>query len=193
MFMLYAIALGVLCGFALRGSPDGLGTLRFRWAGVAFAGLAAQVALFSSTVTAAIGDVGAPVYVASSAVVLAVVVRNIALPGLPIVAAGAAANLAAIVANGGWMPASASALASLGETIGEGYSNSRVVASPALAPLTDVLALPRWLPFANVFSIGDVLIGLGVAVAIVVAMRRTRAAGVTVDPVSVTATRQSAG
>jgi len=190
MFMLYAIALGFLCGFALRGRPDGLGTLHFRWAGAAFAGLAAQVVLFAPPVTAAIGDVGALVYVASSAVVLAVVVRNIALPGLPIVAVGAAANLAAIVANGGWMPASASALASLGETLGDGYSNSRVLASPALAPLTDVFALPRWLPFANVFSVGDVLIGLGVAVAIVAAMR---AEGVTVDPVSVTATHQSAG
>ena len=27
------------------------------------------------------------------------------------------------------------------------------------APLTDIFALPAWLPFANVFSIGDVLIG----------------------------------
>ncbi len=188
MFMLYAIALGVVCGFALRGGADGLVTLRFRWAGLAFAGLATQAALFSPPVTAAIGDAGAPVYVVSSAVVLAVVVRNMAIPGLPIVAAGAAANLAAIVANGGWMPASASALASLGETLGEGYSNSRVLASPALGPLTDVFALPRWLPFANVFSVGDVLIGLGVAVAIVVAMRRARAGAVTVEPASVTAT-----
>ena len=42
---------------------------------------------------------------------------------------------------------------------------------PMLAPLTDIFALPTWLPFANVFSIGDVLIGIGVVWAIVVAMR----------------------
>ena len=45
-----------------------------------------------------------------------------------------------------------------------GFSNSAVLADPALAPLTDVFALPAWFPLANVFSIGDVLIGLGVAV-----------------------------
>ena len=39
-------------------------------------------------------------------------------------------------------------------------------------PLTDIFALPAWLPLHNVFSIGDVLIGVGVAVVIVVGMRR---------------------
>jgi hypothetical protein len=42
---------------------------------------------------------------------------------------------------------------------------------PALRPLTDIFALPAWLPFANVFSIGDVLIGLGVVVVIALGMR----------------------
>jgi len=42
-----------------------------------------------------------------------------------------------------------------------------------LRPLTDIFVLPAWLPFANVFSVGDLLIGLGVAVVIVVAMRRS--------------------
>jgi multisubunit Na+/H+ antiporter MnhE subunit len=44
--------------------------------------------------------------------------------------------------------------------------------APALAPLTDIFALPTWLPGANVFSIGDVLIGLGIALVIVLAMHR---------------------
>ena len=44
---------------------------------------------------------------------------------------------------------------------GDGFSNSAVLENPALAPLTDIFALPPWLPFANVFSIGDVLIGSG--------------------------------
>ena len=48
---------------------------------------------------------------------------------------------------------------------------------PVLAPLTDIFALPSWLPFSNVFSIGDVLIAGGIAVAIVVAMHRRPAAG----------------
>ena len=46
--------------------------------------------------------------------------------------------------------------------------------APSLAPLTDVFALPRWLPFSNVFSIGDVIIAVGVMTAIVLAMRSAR-------------------
>ena len=34
-----------------------------------------------------------------------------------------------------------------------------------------MFALPAWLPFANVFSVGDVLIGIGVAATIALAMR----------------------
>jgi hypothetical protein len=38
--------------------------------------------------------------------------------------------------------------------------------------LTDIFTLPPWVPFANVFSIGDVLIGLGVVVVIALGMRQ---------------------
>ena len=86
-------------------------------------------------------------------------------------AVGAISNLAAIIANGGSMPASADALAALGKSVGDGYSNSVEVADPALAGLTDIYALPAWLPFANVFSIGDLLIGIGIALAVCLAMR----------------------
>jgi hypothetical protein len=68
------------------------------------------------------------------------------------------------------MPADPHALAAIGG-IGQGYTNSIELAAPALGPLTDLFVLPAWLPFANVFSIGDVLIGVGVATAIALAMR----------------------
>lgn len=175
MFMLYAVILGVLVGVALGGRIDGVTELRFRWPLLALGGLAVQVLLFSTPLTGLVGDRGAILYVGSSAVVFIVVLRNWRLAGMPIVALGAASNLAAIVANGGWMPASGGALLTLGKTIGGEYSNSREFLSPALAQLTDIYALPRWVPFANVFSIGDVIIGLGVFVAIVAAMRTSRA------------------
>jgi hypothetical protein len=89
-----------------------------------------------------------------------------------VVALGATCNFAAIMANGGFMPAASGALQSLGNVEHTGYSNSVVAPDPALAPLTDIFALPTWLPFANVFSVGDVLIGIGVVIVIVVAMRR---------------------
>ena len=174
MFMLYAVAAGLLVGLAMRGRLEGLGAVRLRWANVALVALLVQLVLFSGPVSDWIGDAGALVYVASSAAVLLVVLRNLRLTGLPIVAVGAISNLSAIVANGGWMPASPDALSRLGVSIGTGYSNSREIVAPALGPLTDIFALPTWLPFANVFSIGDVLIGTGVAMAIVAAMRRGR-------------------
>jgi hypothetical protein len=171
MFMLYALVVAVALGLLLRGRLDGLTRVRFHWAPVALLGMIVQVTLFSTPLTATVGDVGPPMYVASTAAVLVVVLRNVAMPGLAVVAVGAASNLAAIVANGGWMPASSSALANVGTSIGDGYSNSRELAAPALAPLTDIFAMPRWLPFANVFSIGDVVIAIGIVIAIVAAMR----------------------
>jgi hypothetical protein len=134
-------------------------------------GLLAQLVLFLEPVAERVGALGMPIYVGSTATVLLVVIRNARLQGLALVALGAGSNLAAIVANGGYMPASAAALAALGKSINASYSNSALVPAPALGPLTDVFALPRWLPFANVFSVGDVLICLGVTAAVVALMR----------------------
>ena len=62
-------------------------------------------------------------------------------------------------------------MAALDRSAATTYSNSSLVPAPTLAPLTDIFALPPWLPFANVFSVGDVLIAAGVVVIIVAAMR----------------------
>jgi hypothetical protein len=170
MFVLYAILVGLVLGTLLGGAPERLGGIRFRSAGLIVAGLVTQLVLFSGPVAEHVHAVGPAVYVASTGLVLAAVVRNAMIPGLPLVAAGASLNLAAIVANGGYMPASAAALGAHGFTSGA-YSNSVVLSNPALAPFTDVMALPGWVPFANVFSIGDVAIMVGIVVAIVVQMR----------------------
>jgi hypothetical protein len=172
MFMLYAFAVGVLVGKLMGGSLARLDQIRVRWAALAVSGLLVQVVLFFGPVAERVGPLGTPIYVGSTALVLVVVVRNLAIPGLALVAVGALSNLVAITANGGQMPASPEAMAFLGKTVHAGYSNSAVVGAPVLAPLTDVFALPPFLPFANVFSVGDVLIGLGVAAVIVTAMRR---------------------
>jgi hypothetical protein len=172
MFILYAVLIGFLVGLLAGGRPAGLATLQFRVGWLAMVGFAAQLVLFSTPVTERIGDLGAPLYVLSTAVVFLVLLANVRIPGLPVVALGAAANLAAIVANGGYMPASAAALIAAGRIPPSGYSNSAVLTDPLLGPLTDIFTLPTWLPFTNVFSVGDVLIGVGIAITIVVAMRR---------------------
>jgi hypothetical protein len=174
MFVIYALPFGLLLGLVLGGRLSGLASLNFRWAWLAIAGFATQVVLFSGPVSERIGDAGPLVYVGSTAMVLASVVANIRIPGMALVALGAAFNLAAIVANGGYMPASPAAAAAIGRDPITGYSNSVVMSSPALEILTDIIPLPPWLPFANIISIGDMLIGAGIAVVIAVAMRSAR-------------------
>lgn len=96
---------------------------------------------------------------------------------------GAILNLLAIVANAGVMPATAGALATAGVPSGGGViANSASVADPRLRFLGDVFAIPSSVPLANVFSVGDVLIALGVGWTIVRASRgapdqRTRESG----------------
>ena len=140
-------------------------------------GLAVQLVLFSDFVTERIGAAGVPIYVGSTLAVAAVIAANLRIRGMAIVLLGAISNLAAIVANGGYMPASVAAIESLGKPVKPGYSNSSFVADPVLPWLTDIFALPPWVPFSNVFSIGDVLIALGVVVVIASAMRSPVAAG----------------
>jgi hypothetical protein len=170
MLILWALPLGFLAGLALGGRAERLNGLHFRWPWLAIAGLLVQVALFTDAGFEAAGPLAPTIYVVSTAAVLVAVLRNLAIPGMAIVAVGAAANLAAILANGGAMPADPGALATAGLASG-GHTNSVVVAAPALAFLTDIYAVPSWVPFANVFSVGDVLIAIGIAVAIAATMR----------------------
>jgi len=172
MFILYAVPIGLALGFLLGGRPAGLATLQFRFGWVMVAGLLVQVVLFSTAVSDMVGELGPPIYIVSTAVVIASVLANLRITGMALVALGAISNLVAIVLNGGYMPADAGAMAALGKTAPTTYSNSAIVADPVLKPLTDIFALPTWVPFSNVFSIGDVLITAGVVVVIVAAMRR---------------------
>jgi len=176
MFVLYALVAGLVVGLAAGGRPSALADIRFRWAPLIALGFLAQVVLFTDAVASRVGDFGPVLYVATTLVVVVAVLRNLDLPGIWLVVLGAVCNLAAIVSNGGYMPATPEALASFGKGAPTIYSNSAVVASPNLGWLIDRFALPRWVPFANIFSVGDVLLALGVFVLLVVVMRRGRPA-----------------
>jgi Family of unknown function (DUF5317) len=88
---------------------------------------------------------------------------NWRVPGMLVTALGAALNLLAIAANGGVMPASPAAVARAGLADDPGFQNSAVLAHPRLAFLGDVFAVPASWPLSNVFSVGDVLIAVGLA------------------------------
>jgi hypothetical protein len=182
MFILYSVVIGLALGTLLGGRTGGLAAIQVRWAPAVIIGLLVQVVLFTDAVAERVGDLGPALYVGSTLLVLAAVVRNWNIRGMPLVIAGAACNVAAIVANGGYMPADPGALEALGKVAPTIYSNSSVVPQAALWPLTDIFALPRWLPLANIFSVGDLLIGVGIATVIVVAMRRSSSAPASASP-----------
>ncbi|CAN5684448.1 hypothetical protein BH18CHL1_BH18CHL1_10290 [soil metagenome] len=190
MLLLYAIPLGLLAGLLAGGRIAPLANVRFQWGPVALAGLLFQLALFSEPLASQVGHAGPGLYVASTAVVLLVILRNISAAGMSVISAGALFNLAAIVANGGQMPADPAAVVALTgrPVIGvDSFTNSALAgAGTALPFLGDTMVFPRPLPLANVFSIGDLLIGLGAVLFLVRTMRQTTPATSTTSRRSVT-------
>jgi hypothetical protein len=92
----------------------------------------------------------------------ACIVRNLNIRFMWLVAAGGLLNFVAIAANGGVMPASASALRTAGLDPASGeFANSDLVHDANVAILGDVFAIPAGWPGANVFSVGDALMVLG--------------------------------
>ena len=171
MFILYAFPIGIAAGYLMGGRLGRLLELQLRWIPLALLGLLIQIVLFTDAIGAQFGDAAPAIYVVSNLLVFAAVLRNVRVPGMALAAIGAGCNLLAIVANGGYMPADPEALASVGLG-GPGYTNSIVLTDPVVPFLTDIFAMPTWMPAANIFSIGDVLLGLGVAATIALAMRR---------------------
>lgn len=165
MLLLYAVILGLVAGLLSGGNIAAVGSAHIRLWPVALIGLFAQLLLFSSPLAAVVGPWGPSLYVVSTVGVLMALVVNLRQPGFWLIIVGALANFAVIVANGGQMPAAPEAWAALNGVAAvptTDFSNS-VLAGPhtVLAFLGDNFVLPRPLPLANVFSIGDVLIGAG--------------------------------
>src|SRR3954454_6489770 len=90
---------------------------------------------------------------------------NWRIPGLLVAGFGGLLNFIAISANGGVMPADPDTIASFSHTTPDGeFANSQVLAHPKLLFLRDMIATPASLPLHAVFSIGDLVLMLGVAV-----------------------------
>jgi len=165
MLLLYAIPVGIFIGLAGGGRLSELAGVRIRFWPLALGGLVFQLSLFSPPVASAVGIWGPVLYVGSTLVVLLALLANLGQPGFRLILYGSTLNLVAILLNGGQMPATAEAIAALNglaQLPAEAFSNS-ALAGPTthFAILGDVFVLPRPIPFANVFSIGDVLIGIG--------------------------------
>jgi MFS family permease len=142
------------------------------WAPLAIAAAVAQAIIFLPPVNALAGAAPPYIYVLSSAAVLACVVRNRRIPGLLIAAVGGLSNLVAVVANGGYMPVDPGAARAVGQAPPTGFTNTVEAANAYLRPLTDIVVVPPPLPFANVYSVGDILIVMGVVIAVAWTLQR---------------------
>jgi hypothetical protein len=76
-----------------------------------------------------------------------------------------------VVAIGGHMPADPAAIAAAGEAYSGVNANSVAAESPALPWLIDRWAAPEWVPWANVYSVGDLLILAGATLLVAAATR----------------------
>lgn len=156
-----AVALVPVFGGRLRSLTD----LRLHGIWLIFAALAVQLLLI--VVPGRADSVRVAAHVSTYGMGVGFLFLNRRVPGLWIVATGGLSNFLAIAANGGTLPASPHALSVAGLPLHPGsYANSAALAHPRLLFLGDVFAVPKWLPFANTFSVGDVLIVLGAAYAV---------------------------
>ena len=154
--LLFAAILILIAPVPLLGGRLGaLAELRLRGLWLVWTALGVQLVIFAPG-----GPAWPALHLASYALAAGFVWCNRGLPFVWLMALGGALNLTAIVANGGTMPASPTAIATAGLT-GTGPANSAVVADPRLAFLGDVFAVPAGWPLHNVFSVGDILLVAG--------------------------------
>jgi len=167
----FPVLLAVALGLALGGSLARLAEIRLRAPWLFLAAIGLQVVAFpvAGLPWRTHETVASALWIASYGLLVVAAVLNIRLTGVPVVAAGMLLNLAAILANRGTMPVSYEAMRDAGRTVVT-QANSTALPDPALPWLIDRWAAPEWLPLANVYSVGDVVIALGTFVLVLAAM-----------------------
>jgi Family of unknown function (DUF5317) len=173
MVLAEAAVAGILLGLVSGGRLSALGELRIRRVELVYAAILLQIGAFPSGVFpwSTPDGIARGLWLLSFALLIGFAAANRAVRGVALVFAGLASNLTAVVANGGLMPASPHAVRAAGVTY-RLHNNSISDVHPHLALLTDRWAVPAWIPWGNVFSVGDVLIAAGIVATIVLAMHR---------------------
>lgn len=167
LFLLPALFLGLAFALIVGGKPSRLANVRLRLTGLVLLSFATQVVLFTGLGTWVPADAVRPAHLASYGLLVLFALANLRIRALLPVLLGMGLNAAAIAANGGRMPISEAAASAAGLD-----PTARANVDPAadrLWFLGDVFALPYQLPYANIFSVGDLLIGFGMMAFIVVA------------------------
>lgn len=162
MILVFAVAVAALSVPLFGGSLGKLATARIKGGWTIALALVLQVVIISVISKQMLGWRGQAVELGSYVLAVAFLVINRRVPWLWLVGLGGLCNLVAIGANAGVMPASPVALRAAGRVRHPGqFMNSTVLSHPHLAWLGDNFSVPRTLPLANVFSVGDVLLAIG--------------------------------
>jgi MFS family permease len=177
-------ALGVLVGLGLGllvgGKLDSLIFVRLRWLPVLLLAASARFGLDAALAAGSVPD-GLRMWLVLTTYLLltAMLIANRSLPGLTAAALGTAANGIAIVANGGWMPVWQPSLVAAGLDPNTLHSSfHRILVGPVDAgffahggPLVDIIPIP--IPILqSVASVGDLLLGAGLAFFVFAAVAR---------------------
>lgn len=174
-----ALALPLLIGLGISPLLGGrwslLGKLRIRRLWIFYVAIAMQLVAFPVKAMPwhTSDRIGVVLWLVSYGFFALGIAANVRLPGIALIAAGLVSNLTAIVANGGHMPALPSALRGAGLHFSQSR-NSAEMAAPHISWLVDRWAAPSWVPWANVFSVGDVAIALGGFIFVLGATRALR-------------------
>lgn len=169
MIILFLL-IGLGAGLALGGRLGRLIDVRLRWAGLIFLALFLRVGTewAIENGVAAADLLRVPLFVGAFGLLALALWLNRHHAGLLAVAVGAISNGLAILVNGGWMPVWEPSLEAVGMTIGDLDQAYHRPLPPDFnlefflraGPLGDIIPLPLPL-LANVASIGDVFLGLG--------------------------------
>ena len=168
MAPLLAIIPGIALGFLLGGRLGRLADFHLRALWLFYVAIGLQLIAYPSMIMpyAVPENVASVLQVLSYAALVVITVVNRRVPGMLLAGAGMLSNLVTIIANGGHMPALPAAMRAAGLTYTGVKNNSVAEAAPRLPWLVDRFAAPHWVPIANIYSVGDVLIVTGVVVLI---------------------------
>ena len=180
MFLIVSVLLGVAIGYATGGRLSHLARLRLRATWLVLLALLVQLLIFPLfTDRPLLPYATTSLHLSSYALVFLFLALNWRQWALLLTGVGAGLNLIAIAANRGYMPASPTALARAGKAEAAGrlaaegvYGNVCAMGEGTrLDVLGDWLYLPQGVPLATAFSLGDLLIGIGLVGLIVWGMR----------------------
>jgi MFS family permease len=175
--------LGLALGVAAGGTVDNMLGIRLRWLPILLIAAVGRFGLDAALASGGVPD-GLRLWLVVVVYILltAMLVVNRSLPGLTAAALGTAANGFAIAINGGWMPVWKPSLSAAGFDSNVIHSSFHTLLSGPVdsaffahgGPLADIIPIP--IPIVqSVASVGDLLLGAGLAFFVFAALVRAPA------------------